>query len=81
MTVFSVAFWRKTAEAVIVTFAATLAGSGIFTSGTPSLHSLYAALIASGVSALYVLAKAVGGSQVTAELGAKHANQNVQNQF
>lgn len=74
MSVFSVAFFRKTFESVVVTFAATLSGSGIFTGGTPSLHSVYAALIASAVASLYVLAKAVGGSQTVASLGgAKHA--------
>lgn len=73
--IWTVAFWKKAAEAVVVTFASTLAGTGVFTGGVPNWHAFYAALVTSGVAALYVLAKAIGGSEVLVSLGAKHAAQ------
>jgi hypothetical protein len=73
--IWTLAFWKKQAEAIVVTFASVLAGSGIFTGGVPTWHSVLAALISAGVASLYVLAKAIGGSEVLVSLGAKHAAQ------
>jgi len=63
--IFTKKFWATTLEAVIATAASTFAGSLVITS-TPTLKGLIAALTASGISALYVFAKALGGSQAVA---------------
>ena len=71
--IWTAAFWKQQLESVLVTFSAVLAGSGVFTGGIPTWHAVLAALISAGVASLYVLAKAIGGSEVLTSLGAKHA--------
>ena len=77
--IWTVAFWKKQAEAVIVTFSSVLAGSGAFTGGVPNWNAFLAALISAGVAAgtglvgAGITASALGGAAAAAGGGAAAA--------
>jgi hypothetical protein len=60
---FTIAFWRTTAELVAVAFLSTFTGAFTIQSGTLTLRGLEAAGIAGAVAAVYVLAKQLGAVQ------------------
>lgn len=64
---FSISFWRTAAEHAIITGASAFAATLTITT-TPSLHDLYAALVAGGIGALYAFIKQLGGVQATSSI-------------
>jgi hypothetical protein len=64
---FTAAFWKTTAEYVLVAFLTAFAGAWTQSSAV-TLKDLYAALVAGGMAALYALIKQLGGVQATAQV-------------
>jgi hypothetical protein len=64
---FNKAFWTKTLEATLATFASTFAASGVFTGGVPTEHTWIASGVAAGIAALYTFVKAFAGNQAVTE--------------
>ena len=60
---FTLAFWKSTAELVLVAFLSTFAGAFTIQGGTLTIKGLEAAGIAGGTAAVYVLVKQLGAVQ------------------
>jgi hypothetical protein len=67
-TLWTKAFFLAALEKAGLTGLSTFAASLVVTSGTVTLHSLYAALIAGGMGALYQFITSMQATQVTNDL-------------
>ena len=63
---FTAAFWRTTAENIILSGATAFGGALNNSNGQPTLKDLGAAGIAAGLAAIYTLIKQLGGVQAAA---------------